>query len=217
MSIPTSILDADEVPDRLAQLGLDADVLREALRIGYGHAAGCTEHEPHSLPGTLVWGKGIGNLRDVMKVRSAWRPDSTSNYETVVHSSGSHGVALALGTAQTGRRDGHPPRTKTPKGPATMRVIELNRQLTLVGEDPAFGTDSADVAPRETWLLLHHYDPVAEEIRCEPSCPAVMEGKQVTGWRQRILLEPVPFSLNLEFPLDDDADDIDIDVSRRAN
>jgi hypothetical protein len=222
MTIPTTVLAHHLVPNRLAELGLSTAVLHEALRIGYGHAAGCTEHEPHSLPGTLVWGKGIAHLRDEMKVSAGWRPDSTSNYETVVHPSGTHGVALALGTSQTGRRNGHPPRTKTPKGPATMRVVEVNRQLSLASladDQSAFGTDPADAAPtRETWLLLHFYDRTAGEIRCELSRPAVMEGKQVTGWSERILLEPVPFAENVEIPMDDlDADEIDIDVSRRAD
>lgn len=45
-----------------------------------------------------------------------------------------------------------------------------------------------------------------------------MNGKQVTGWSQRILLEPVRFALDVDIPLDDiDVEDIDIDISRRAH
>lgn len=216
MTIPRSALSDLEGRQRLAELDLSADELREAIRTGYGHAAGCTNHDPRSLPGMMAWGKGTGYLRDLLKMRS-WRPDSTSNYETVVHPTNSHAVALASGTAETGDAD-LTPRTKTPKGPATSRAVERNRQLSFAGQDPAF--EDAPVADkhRETWLLLHYHDRKSDEIRVELSCPAEMSGKQVTGWRERILLEPVPFSTDLEIDFDDEDDgDIDVDVSRWPN
>ncbi len=203
---------------RLGHLDLDvtAHELREAIQIGYGHAAGCTNHDPRSLPGTLAWGKGTGHLRDVLKVRG-WTADSCSNYETVVHPSNSHGIALAAGTADTGRRDGSP-RTKTPKGPATSRAVMRNAQMSFAGEDPAFGDAPGENSDRATWLLLHYHDRAAEEIRLELSCPDEMSGQQVTGWRERILLDAVPFSTDVEIPIEDDTDiDIDVDVSRRAD
>jgi hypothetical protein len=52
------------------------------------------------------------------------------------------------------------------------------------------------------------------------SCPDEMNGRQVTGWRERIILEAVPFSTELEIDInieDDDDGDIDVDVSRRPS
>lgn len=216
MSVPSSVLSPEDGADRLAALGLTAVDLHEALRIGYGYAAGCTGHDPRILPGILAWGKGIGNLRDGKKT-AGWTADSGSNYETVVHPSNSHAVALASGTADTGRANATP-RTKTPKGPATSRVVARNVQLSFAGADPAFGETPVEDEKRATWLLLHFYDKAAEEIRCELSCPSEMTGKQVTGWSERILLEPVPFSIDLDIDIDDDDEgDIDIDVSRRSD
>ncbi len=216
MSIPSSVLSKEAGIDRLARLGVTANDLRESLHAGYSYAAGCTGHDPRSLPGILAWGKGIGHLRDVMKTRG-WTADSTSNYETVVHPTNAHAIALASGTPETGRADGTP-RTKTPKGPATSRVVKQNQQLSFAGADPAFGDALVDDKDRETWVLLHYYDREAEEIRCELSCPSEMTGKQVTGWRDRIMLDPMPFSADLEIDVDgDDAGEIDIDVSRRAD
>jgi hypothetical protein len=216
MAIPSSALSELHARQRLGDLNLTEQDLREAIRIGYGHAAGCTNHDPCSLPGTLAWGKGTGHLRDILKLRG-WTADSLSNFETVVHPSNSHAVALAAGTADTGRRGGLP-RTRTPKGPATSRVVRRNAQLSFVGNDPAFGDAPVADKDRATWLLLHHYDKDAGEIRLELSWPAEMSGKQVTGWRERILLVAVPFSSDVEIPIDDEDDiDIDVDVSRRAD
>jgi hypothetical protein len=216
MAIPSSALSELEGRQRLVDLELLEQDLHEAIRIGYGHAAGCTSHDPRSLPGTLAWGKGTGHLRDLLKVRG-WTADSCSNYETVVHPTNSHAVALAAGTVGTGRRDGFP-RTKTPKGPATSQAVTRNAQLSFVGQDPAFGDLPVEDKDRATWLLLHYYDRGREEIRLELSCPDAMSGKQVTGWRERILLMPVPFASDVEIDIHDEDDaDINVDVSRRPD
>jgi hypothetical protein len=221
-SIPLSALTGAHADLRLAQLGLDADELRSSIGVGYSHAAGCTDHDPRSLPGTLAWGKGTGHLRD-LKRPQGWSADRTANLETVVHPSGEHAIALSAGTADTGRAKGLP-RTKTPKGPATSRVVARNRQLLLTAENPeAFagtGVDVEDPDPiteRETWMLLHFYDKETGEIRLELSCPLEMKGKQITAWRERLILDPVPFTGEIEITIDEDDDPIDIDVVRRAD
>jgi hypothetical protein len=216
VTIPRTALAGFPGDNRLRQLDLSAEELREAILVGYTHAASCTDHDPRSLPGTLAWGKGIGHLRDLTKPRG-WRADRDSNYETAVHPSNSHGVALASGNPDTGREDALP-RTKTPKGPATGRAVKRNAQLPLGHETDVFADtgETVDDTSRETWLLLHHYDREAEEIRLELSCPLEMKGKQITEWRERIILEPVPFSDNVEIDIDDDGD-IDIDIRRKAD
>jgi hypothetical protein len=214
--IPSSALAGLPGDNRLRQLDLSADELREAIHVGYTAASTCTAHDPLSLPGTLAWGKGIGHVRDLTAPRD-WKADRDSNYETAVHPSNSHAVALAAGTPDTGREDGLP-RTKTPKGPATGRAVKRNAQLPLGHETDVFaGTgEPVDDSARETWLLLHYYDKDAEEIRVELSCPMEMKGKQITQWRERIILEPIPFSEDVDIDLDDDGD-IDIDIQRKAD
>lgn len=218
MTIPSSALPEPEGLSRLAALELSAEILREALRIAYGYAAECTAHDPRSLPGILAWGKGTGYLRDALKPQG-WAANSDSNFETIVHPDNTHAVALAAGTAQTGRRDATP-RTKTPKGPATRTAVARNQQMSFAGLDPAFGVTPVADGRRVTWLLLHFHDRGAGEIRLELSCPDEMSGKQVTGWRERIILEPVPFSTDIEIDIDiydHDDGDIDVDVSRRPS
>src|SRR4051794_31426821 len=159
MPVPTSAVRGPLADARLAALGVSADEPRDAVLVGYTAAASCTEHDPRTLAGTLAWGKTIGHLRDLMKPRG-WRADSASNYETVVHPSNGHAIAVAGGTAETGRADGAPPRTRTPKGPATSRAVDRNAQMSL-GEGTSVFSGTAepvDDEERVTWLLLHYYD-----------------------------------------------------------
>jgi hypothetical protein len=219
MAVPSTVTTGPIASLRLEQLDLSAEELREVVMIGYTAAAGCTEHDPRSLPGILAWGKGIGHLRDLTKPRG-WKANRTSNYETAVHPTNSHAVALAAGTSQTGRSDGLPPRTKRPKGPATDRVVRQNAQLRLGDGTDVFAGTGVDVddAERETWLLLHYFDRDSGEIRIELSSPREMTGAHITAWRERILLPPVEFSTDVEIAIDNEPDEaIDIDVQRKAD
>lgn len=219
MSIPSSVLTGPMADLRLQQLGLTAAELYECMFTGYSAAATCTDHDPRSLPGTLAWAKGIGHLRDVLKPRG-WKADRASNYETAMHPTNAHAVAISSGTSQTGIADGPPPRTKTPKGPATSRAVKRNAQLSLGQGTGVFAGAAAEVddEDRETWILLHYFDTDAEEIRLELSSPLTMEGKQITAWRERIILPPFDFATDVEIDFTTDPEDdlaIDIDVPRR--
>jgi hypothetical protein len=218
MTIPVSAVEGPEAQRRLRQLGLNSRELQETMLAGYTAAASCTDHDPRSLPGTLAWGRAVGHLRDLTKLRG-WAADRSSNYETAVHPSNAHCVAVAAGTRETGRST-CVPRTRTPKGPATSRVVTRNAQLSLGhGSDVFAGEGVAQVEDenRETWLLLHFYDREVEEIRLELSCPSEMSGKQVTAWRERLLIDPVPFSEDVEVDEFDEPElPIEIDVPRRA-
>lgn len=197
---------------RLAALDLDEALLREAIDIGYQHAATCTSHDPPNLPGILAWAKPIRHLRDTLTPRG-WGADDTRNYSTVVHPSGGFAVAVAAGTAATGRPDGRPT-TRTPKGPATEEAVNRN-QLSLAELSPSsFDSPPTQVELRQTWLLLHHADAGAEEIRLELSLPDVIVGGYVTGWRERLVIEPLAQSITVE--IEDDVEEITVDVRRRA-
>src|SRR4051794_13479304 len=130
MSTPSTAITGLAATARLFELGATAAELHGCMFTGYSAGATCTDHDPRSLPGTLVWGKGIGDLRDTLKPRGG-PADRASNYETAVHPSNSHAIAICAGTSQTGIAEGAAPRTKTPKGPATSRAVRRNAQLAL--------------------------------------------------------------------------------------
>lgn len=211
MSVPFVAIEGEPARSRLQQLDLRVEELREAVEVGYACAADCTDHDPLSLPGIMAWGKTLGHLRDLTCLRG-WTADRDANYETTAHPTNSHRVAVTAANPDTGRPDATP-RTRTPKGPATSRAVRRNAQLQIVGlVTPALPEDG----DRELWMLLHYFDRDAGEIRIELSCPRTMEGPQITAWRERIIIEPVPAELDIPVDHDeDDEDDIDIDVSRK--
>jgi hypothetical protein len=219
MAIPSNAIEGPRADARLVSLDLTAEELREIMLVGYIAAESCTQHDPRSLPGTLAWGKAIGHLRDITKVR-AWTPDRSSNFETAVHPTNAHAIAIARGTSATGRTNGVPPRTKTPKGPATSRAVKKNKQMSLgEGTEVFAGTgEPVDDENRVTWILLHYFDKESEEIRLELSQPLEMSGKQITAWRERIIIAPIAFSSEVEISFEDeDEEQIEIDVSRKAD
>lgn len=219
MSIPSTAITGFAADLRIQQLDLATAELHQCMFAGYSAAATCTDHEPRSLPGTMAWGKSIGHLRDVLKPRK-WTADRAANYETAVHPSNSHAIAICAGTSQTGIADSAAPRTKTPKGPATSRAVRRNAQMSLALGPAVMGVERVADKHRETWILLHYFDRYAEEIRLELSSPLTMEGKHITDWSERIILPPLVFATDreIDFTHDPEPEDelaIDIDVPRR--
>lgn len=219
MTIPTVVLHSFDAEQRLNEFGLRADRLRGALEHGYGYAASCTSHNPLTLPGTMAWGFTVGALRDDL-VNDGWTVGRHRGLETVIHPSRSLGILVTSANSHAGDPDGHL-RTRYRKGDATALVVSQNAQMSL----GAVASDEADAAllgkpevqPGQTWLLLHRLDALAEVIRAELSLPDFIEHGWITGWAERIMLDPIDFSTDVEMATDDDGEDeIDISVVRRA-
>jgi hypothetical protein len=220
MGSPTKVASPAKPPDdRLAELGLTADILRDSLEEGWRVAADCTKHDPPNLPGIIVWGKTIRHLRDRL-VPAGWRSNNTMNYATVISPDRKTALGVAAGDECTGR-DGLTPCTRSPKGPATRRALDRN-QLTF--------SDFADHFPkparrlvtglqRQTWLLLHYVDEDEGEIRLELSLPSEMDDQgRIVAWRERIVLEPIP-RLPEALPgggTGDERPEVEVNIERRA-
>jgi hypothetical protein len=210
MPISTSILDPETAARRLLWMGVNSQDCREALSIGYQHASTCTANHPLSLPGFDAWGWSLGHLRELLIQRGGWTLDRTGNFETVLNKSEGIAIAIAAGDSGTGLEQTLPPRTRTPRGPATQRAVKDN-QLSLLGDPEGDGC-------LQTWLLMHHLDPRKNEIRAELSLPNDISQKVIDSWEERILLEPIPYGGNAAAsPIPSLPEEIiDIDVRRKA-
>ncbi len=221
MTIPRTAITGDAAIMRLHEFDLVEAELEQSVKVGYTAAANCTDHEPLIYKGMTPWAIGLAHLRDLVTARG-WKVDRARGYETAAHPSNAMCVALSAGSADTGRTDAIP-KTRNPKGEMTKRMVARNsRQLSLGSGNSEFaGAGEPTVADeqRVTWLLLHYYDRVKGEIRLELSCPSEMTGKQISQWRERLILAPVPFDGTVQTPIDFDDEDveIDIDISRRAD
>jgi hypothetical protein len=198
------------VPTRLAELGVAQAILAQAVDAGLHAAAGCTALHPINYAGIVTWGEAVYSLRDQL-VPKGWAVGDMRGLPTVVHPSGTHQIAVAGGTRETGRRD-RIPRTRRPKGVVTELAVADN-QISLDPTGEILGTNYAEPVP-QTWFVLHYADPVADEVRLELSLPGTMHRGQVTGWLERIPLEPIRGTRDV--PLEPAPDvPIEIDITPR--
>lgn len=202
---------------RLNRLGLDQDVLTRAVAQAAMQVSGCTEHDPPNVPGILMWGKVVRYLRDLMTPRG-WRSHNRRGYPTVVSPGNTVAISSASGDAATGLVD-KKPSTRSPKGAETSRRVNEN-QISFIDTKPeAFGNLGSDTNEDHvnTWLLLHHIDEEAEQIRCELSLPSAMnETGHIDTWRDRIILDPVSFAWGAALDEDETTEELDIHVERRT-
>lgn len=200
---------------RLHEMGVEQNVLRDAVEFGMRHAFDCTRHEPPNLPGILAWGKTVRSLRDSL-VPQGWKASNARNYATVIHPRGTYAIAVAAGNSNTGVSD-ESPSTRAEKGPATRDAVHLN-QLTFWDISESFPRPEL-VPGTQTWLLLHYADEETEEIRLELSLPAGMTSDgHVTVWQERLILSPVPFFTRPSVSTEEsEGEDVQVDVQRRVS
>jgi hypothetical protein len=206
-----TFVETQEVVDRLAQLGLSADALREAVEMGEAARNSCTANDPAITPGFLAWARTTRGLRELLAPED-WRRSNEGGLETTVAPDGNLALAVATGDDSTGRA-GASPKTKYSKGPATVAAVEQNQLSLFESLEPIVpGPAPTD---RVTWLLLIARG--GREVRCELSLPAAIgDDGRVEVWAERIILEPVSRDPEPTVNPVDQEPEIVVEVSRRA-
>lgn len=209
-----------EVASRLHELDVTQETLRRAVEYGLSYASDVTRHDPNGAEGSMMWIKSVRGLNQAL-FPYGWKADRTKNYETTVHPTGSHAIAVAAGNAHTGIEDKEPS-TKRDRGPATVNVVATNYTLNMFDVLDEEGAPRPirlnDTARRLTWLLLHYHDKQAEEVRLELSLPLTMTSDgYVKEWQERVILTAIPSSRD-PLPMDhSDEEGVDVPVIRKAN
>lgn len=185
--------------NRLAVLGLDEEILRQAIQRGFAEWAACTANHPPSFPGLLAWGETVRALRDLL-APLGWERSNEGNLPFTVNEAKTIALSVATGDEQTGDPD-ETPCTQSSKGPRTAGAVAVNaRQLDLfpIAMLPQDLAKIRGEGQRMTWLLLLHRDEGGREVRCELSRPTSMsENQHVDGWIERIILCSIPFDGDL--------------------
>src|ERR1700736_3053129 len=88
--------------ERLRELGVTAEVLREAVSNGQEASSRTTPNDPIILAGFLGWAKAVGYLRDLLGVEG-WEACRDGGYETTVRPDKRIAIAVATGDGATGR------------------------------------------------------------------------------------------------------------------
>jgi hypothetical protein len=207
-----------DVRDRLAELGLEEEPLRDVVRRGYLAYITCTANHPPLIPSIWAWGETVRALREYV-LPLGWRRSDENNYSVVIDSADRVTIAVATGDEGTGRKDALPS-NKARKGPNTLDAVSANQlQLGFMEQEsrpaPAQSSKSSNHSvERTTWVLLIHR--TMDEVRCELSLPLSMVDGHIDGWRERILLGPIPLDGDLVEVVPPVQPDITIEVKRRA-
>jgi hypothetical protein len=198
------------VSARLAELGVTAEQLLDGVRAGELARASCTPHDPRLLPGVLAWGRTVRGLRERL-CPLGWVRSEERSLATVGSPDGQITIGVSTGDEATGV-ESRSPRTKYPKGPATIAAVDQNQLWLAIVEPPATSDDTSD---RVTWILLIHR--AKNEVRSELSLPAAIgDDGRIDSWSERIILPVI--ALDQGGPDDGGADDepnVDVEVSRR--
>jgi hypothetical protein len=216
--VEESVFSAGAAASRLANLGLEAEPLREVVRRSFHAYISCSPNHPPLVRGIWAWGEAVRALREYTLPKGLRRSDE-NNYSVVIDDERSIAIAVATGDVATGIPE-LSPTTRAVKGILTLLAVVANRaQLSLFSEaDLPPVTQDTGKEQREnvvTWLLLIYR--AGNEVRCELSLPSSMgtDGR-IDAWHERIILDAVPVDgtqMDIVVP---EGPDIDVDVQRRA-
>jgi hypothetical protein len=178
-----------EVTDALAALGLTFEILRDAILAGETARDMCTANDPPSAAGFDAWARTVKRLREQLIVLG-WSRSESDQLPLIISPSGT--LAITVGTGDEGTGIWTPdssPKSKYPKGPATIAVVSRNRNQSEFWESNE--EEAAVPNPTfQTWVLLRSR--VEDTVYSELSLPDAIGGDgRIEEWAERIILMPI--------------------------
>jgi len=184
-----------EVSRRLAELGLNRDLLLEVRAIALNAAADATPFHPANAPGTFAYHQGTWALRNIfVKPDQKWRPDRPNGVEAIVNDKLQ--IMVVFANVDVACNDEVKPKPRSRKGSGSERACSGN---LLFENLPEYAPAQAG---RAAYYLM-----VADNGATELTRP-VVKGGTFTAWPERIYLsdgtdfDPTVFVL-------DDGDTVD--------
>jgi hypothetical protein len=176
-----------EVTDALSALGLNFEILRDAILAGETARDACTANDPPNAAGFDAWARTVRSLRERL-IAWAWTRIDADGLPTIISPSGSIAIAVATGDEGTGKAEASP-KTKYPKGPATIAVVTRNRTQLELWESNEEQVTVPNPTP-QTWFLLRNR--MDDTVYAELSLPAAIgDDGRVEEWAERIVLAPI--------------------------
>lgn len=175
---------------QLSALGIPVKTIEESLLDGHHGRASCSALHPQWFGGSHQYADIVQGLR-LRLIPLGWTASEVRGFATIVSPDESFQVAVSSADAQVGREGS--PRTKNPKGAATVYAIERNKeQRKLFGTLPIVLPPRNIIKPsgRTTWFLLYHQ--TNTEIWFELSLPKSMglDGRP-NDWAVRLKFAPI--------------------------
>lgn len=189
----------------------DIAAVAAAMYQGFREA---TSLHPKGFGGTNAWAQGTSAMR-VLMIPKGWRAEDPLGQPRVVSRDKKISITLSSGNAFTGVAD-QIPQTRNDKGSQTVSSVNFNaRQGQLFPADAIDHKSNVATPPGQVlWIFLYFIDLDNEEIRYELSQPTSMsDADKVSGWSTRLVFSPMQLEPIMEEYSDDDASDIDIEVT----
>jgi len=182
------VFDGDQATDRLADLGLKAEILEYALRGADAEARLYTPLDPPNMAGMARYARTVRLLREQL-LPLGWTFDNPRNLARTLSPDRRVAIIATLGDAATGVPHVQPS-TRYEKGIAVVEAVSRNfvqlmLPIDLGDEDPV-----EDDGGTTTWILL--YNVTDTEIRAELSLPDSTVDGYIDTWVERVILAPVP-------------------------
>lgn len=185
--------DPATVEGLLARIELPADVLEDAAWAGIREHMECTSHDLPHMPGSLLSGKALRELRDILVPRG-WTSRTRHGHGTVVHPSGLVAITTAVGDHNTGLAHATP-YTSAAKGLETEAFIQES-QLRLFDSTPLLPN-----RPIGCVLLIHVFDK-ERRVNLELSVPQrTDEHQRISAWHARLILHPISLDGGIRQPV----------------
>ncbi|XCB29584.1 hypothetical protein RQN30_10330 [Arcanobacterium hippocoleae] len=205
----------EEAAKALDNLGIDLQVLVEAIQVAESRSQEITSFYPKTAAGLERWITTVGVTRTGLANMDteSWESEDPTLKPLMRNKERGIILSFAAGTADTGRTDGFP-QVKRKQGKVAHALhSQPNEQPAIDGIDElirVLGNDSENPAHDKVWVLLYHRD--ESEIRAEVSLPVGISDGEFSGWKQRIILDPyIPNDVKAK-PLDIGGGDVDFEV-----
>lgn len=206
---PTSLLTSKEALTRLSEIGIELEVLNQALRSGHNGAAQVTAVHPKTAAGTRRWDETVASLRNSL-IQEGWKQTDYRNAPRIVNPENNISIMVATGNNKTGTKED--PSNATAKGVMAQQDVRNNN-----GAGQQVIQEVAEMREAQTpitWVLLYFYSQQFNHIRAElsrPSADGMDDQGFITKWEERIILPVMDLSGETEL-LDIQSDEIPEDI-----
>ncbi|RMX18996.1 hypothetical protein EBQ34_01175 [Vandammella animalimorsus] len=183
------VQDQQQVNQWLGALGLDEQWILQA-RIAGMDSRGSLIPGACALTaaGSLQWHYTVQAVRAQLGLQG-WSLIDPRGCPFAVSPDRSVALVVMTGDAATGLPDQGPPRNSSTKGRTTQAAIDGD--LFRQPEGKHVEDFQQENLATQVWVLLIHYDERLRESRAELSRPNGFDGRYITSWGTRLLLEPV--------------------------